>query len=96
MPHVLVNHLPLSRRLEALLEEKLSLVERLGNGNKGFAAAQLRTDAFRQVRAPAPPPPPQAHLGCSAAWVVLWLPALSHACHTSLADCASTSSPPNT
>lgn len=36
-------------RLEALLEEKLSLVERLGNGNKGFAAAQLRTDAFRQV-----------------------------------------------
>ncbi|KXZ47084.1 hypothetical protein GPECTOR_38g321 [Gonium pectorale] len=35
--------------LEALLEEKLSLVERLGNGNKGFAAAQLRADAFRQV-----------------------------------------------
>ncbi|GIL71982.1 hypothetical protein Vretimale_589 [Volvox reticuliferus] len=39
----------LLQRLEALLEEKLSLVERLGNGNKGFAAAQLRTDAFRQV-----------------------------------------------
>ena len=36
-------------RLEALLDEKLSLVERLGNGNKGFAAAQLRTDAYRQV-----------------------------------------------
>ncbi|KAG2448875.1 hypothetical protein HYH02_006224 [Chlamydomonas schloesseri] len=39
----------LLQRLEALLEEKLGLVERLGNGNKGFAAAQLRTDAFRQV-----------------------------------------------
>jgi hypothetical protein len=31
------------------LEEKLQLVDRLGNGKKGFAAAQLRTDAFRQV-----------------------------------------------
>lgn len=37
-------------RLESLLDEKLALVERLGSGSKGFAAAQLRTDAYRQVR----------------------------------------------
>ncbi|KAG1675143.1 hypothetical protein FOA52_003366 [Chlamydomonas sp. UWO 241] len=36
-------------RLEALLEEKLSLVDRVGSASKGFAATQMRTDAYRQV-----------------------------------------------
>jgi len=36
-------------RLEMLLDEKLSLVSRLGATNKGFAAIQMRTDAYRQV-----------------------------------------------
>mmetsp|Transcript_2185 Transcript_2185/g.3296 ORF Transcript_2185/g.3296 Transcript_2185/m.3296 type:complete len:272 (-) Transcript_2185:298-1113(-) len=39
----------LLQRLEGLLDEKLSLIDRLGSGSKGFAAAQLRTDAYRQV-----------------------------------------------
>jgi hypothetical protein len=37
-------------RLEALLDEKLSLVEKVGAASKGFAATQMRTDAYRQVR----------------------------------------------
>lgn len=36
-------------RLEALLEDKLKLIDRLGAGSDGFAAKQLRTDAYRQA-----------------------------------------------
>jgi hypothetical protein len=36
-------------RLEMLLEEKLSLVGKVGAASKGFAATQMRTDAYRQV-----------------------------------------------
>jgi len=36
-------------RLEAMLEEKLGLVHRVGTASKGFAATQMRTDAYRQV-----------------------------------------------
>ncbi|KAJ9528271.1 hypothetical protein QJQ45_014241, partial [Haematococcus lacustris] len=39
----------LLQRLEALLDDKLSLIDNIGAGNKGFAAIQLRTDAHRQV-----------------------------------------------
>lgn len=45
------NRLPrLLFRLEQLLEEKLSLVKRVGAAStRGFAATQMRTDAYRQV-----------------------------------------------
>lgn len=36
-------------RLELLLEEKLSLINKVGAASKGFAATQMRTDAYRQV-----------------------------------------------
>lgn len=36
-------------RLEQLLAEKLELVKRVGAASKGFAATQMRTDAYRQV-----------------------------------------------
>lgn len=39
-------------RLELLLEEKLSLVNKVGANSKGFAATQMRTDAYRQARNP--------------------------------------------
>ncbi|GFH07378.1 TSNAXIP1_N domain-containing protein [Haematococcus lacustris] len=39
----------LLQRLEALLDDKLSLIDNIGAGNKGFAAIQLRTDAHRQA-----------------------------------------------
>ena len=41
--------LDLPLRLELLLEEKLSLINRVGAASKGFAATQMRTDAYRQV-----------------------------------------------
>jgi hypothetical protein len=36
-------------RLEMLLAEKLNMVNKLGAASKGFAATQMRTDAYRQV-----------------------------------------------
>lgn len=36
-------------RLEMLLAEKLSLVDKFGAATKGFAATQIRIDAYRQV-----------------------------------------------
>ncbi|GAX77350.1 hypothetical protein CEUSTIGMA_g4796.t1 [Chlamydomonas eustigma] len=36
-------------RLEMLLAEKLNMVNRVGAASKGFAATQMRTDAYRQV-----------------------------------------------
>lgn len=38
-----------TRRLEALLEEKLSAVGRVGAASQGFAATQMRVEAHRQV-----------------------------------------------
>ncbi len=37
-------------RLETLLDEKLSLVDKAGAAKKGFATTQIRTNAYRQVR----------------------------------------------
>jgi len=39
----------LLQRLEALLEEKLSAVDKVGAASKGFAATQMRVEAHRQV-----------------------------------------------
>lgn len=36
-------------RLEALLHERLALVDRMAAARKGFAVTQFRTDAYRQV-----------------------------------------------
>lgn len=36
-------------RLEGLLQEKLKVVDKVGGSNTGFAAAQIRLDAHRQV-----------------------------------------------